>query len=113
MYIERVAEVETKMSHTSITLEDRQAIYDTLARYVWCMDTGNLEGVVAAFTDHGVIKDITGKLWDARAGGVRGFVAHFLMRPNRDLQRRAGSLSQPDPDPVARRRVFFVPGRPP
>ena len=71
------------MPDATISLEDRQAIYDTLARYVWSMDTGDIEGVVAMFTSDGVVKDITGKHWDAAAGGVRGFATHFLTRPNR------------------------------
>jgi hypothetical protein len=71
------------MADTTISLEDRQAIYDTLARYVWSMDTGDIEGVVATFTPDGVVKDVTGKQWDAAAGGIRGFASHFLTRPNR------------------------------
>jgi hypothetical protein len=71
------------MSGVTISLEDRQAIYDTLARYVWGMDTGDIEGVVATFTPDGVVKDVTGKRWDAAAGGVRGFATHFLTQPNR------------------------------
>jgi hypothetical protein len=71
------------MADAHLSLEDRQEIYDVLARYVWSMDTGDIEGVVAAFTPDGVVKDITGKRWDAAAGGVRGFASHFLTRPDR------------------------------
>jgi SnoaL-like domain len=71
------------MADTKISTEDRLAIYDTLARYVWAMDTGDIEGVVSLFTPDGVVKDVTGKRWDAAAGGVRGFATHFLTRPNR------------------------------
>ncbi|HXH10346.1 MAG TPA: nuclear transport factor 2 family protein [Alphaproteobacteria bacterium] len=71
------------MADTKISLEDRQEIYDTLARYVWGMDTADIEGVVATFTPDGVVTDVTGKRWDAAAGGVRGFATHFLTRPNR------------------------------
>ncbi len=71
------------MANANISLEDRHAIYDTLARYVWGMDTGDIEGVVATFTTDGVVKDVTGKRWDAAAGGVRGFASHFLRRPDR------------------------------
>jgi hypothetical protein len=74
------------MASIAISLEERQAIYDTLARYVWGMDTGDIEGVVATFTPDGVVKDVTGKHWDAASGGVRGFATHFLTRP----QRRGG-----------------------
>ena len=73
------------MSETGLSLEDRQAITDTLARYVWCMDTRNLEGVVAVFTPDGVIRDITGKVWDDAAGGVRAFATHFLTLPDRPV----------------------------
>jgi hypothetical protein len=66
-----------------LSLEDRQAMYDTLARYVWGMDTGDIEAVVATFTPDGVVKDITGKRWHAEAGGARGFATYFLARPNR------------------------------
>jgi hypothetical protein len=74
---------EQPVPEESLSLEERQAIYDTLARYVWSMDTGDIEGVVAVFTPDGVVKDITGKRWDAAAGGARGFATHFLTRPNR------------------------------
>ncbi len=73
------------MARTHISPEDRQAIYDTLARYVWCMDTGNIDGVVATFAENGVIKDITGKLWDVQAGGVKAFASHFLTQPDRPV----------------------------
>jgi hypothetical protein len=71
------------MADAKLSLDDRQAIYDTLARYVWNMDTGDIEGVVATFTADGVVKDVTGKCWDVAAGGVKGFASHFLTRPNR------------------------------
>ncbi len=71
------------MSGGHISLEERQEIYDILARYVWGMDTGDIEGVVATFTPDGVVQDVTGKHWDAAAGGARGFATHFLTRPNR------------------------------
>jgi len=71
------------MPEARISLEERQALYDTLARYVWGMDTGDIEGVVAVFTPDGEVKDVTGKRWDAAAGGVRGFANQFLTRPNR------------------------------
>ena len=77
------------MANANISPEDRHAIYDTLARYVWGMDTGDIEGVVATLTADGVVKDVTGKRWDAAAGGVRGFASHFLTRPNR----RGGSIT--------------------
>jgi hypothetical protein len=41
------------MSEAPINLEDRQAITDTLARYVWCMDTRHIKGVVASCAERG------------------------------------------------------------
>ena len=37
------------MAEAPISLEDRQAIYDTLARYVWGMDTGDIEDLGARY----------------------------------------------------------------
>jgi hypothetical protein len=73
------------VSEARISLQDRQAITDTLARYVWCMDTRNIEGVVAVFTPDGVVRDRTGKVWDATTGGVRAFATHFLTAPDRPV----------------------------
>src|SRR5438128_1796976 len=51
LLIEPNTEMRRKtMSEAKISLEDRQEIYDTLARYVWSMDTGDIAGVVATFT---------------------------------------------------------------
>jgi len=66
-----------------ISLADREAIFETLKRYLWCMDTTNIDGVVDTFTPDATVKDVTGKLWDLSAGGARGFATHFLTLPNR------------------------------
>ena len=58
------------MSGDTISLEDRQEMYDTLARYVWSMDTGDIEGVVATFMPDGVVKDVIGTRWDAAASAT-------------------------------------------
>ena len=73
------------MSEAHISLENRQAITDTLARYVWCMDTRHIEGVIAVFTQDGVIKDAAGKVWDETTGGVRAFATHYLTLPDRPI----------------------------
>jgi hypothetical protein len=49
------------------------------------MDTRNIEGVVAAFTQDGMIRDVTGKVWDETMGGVRSFATHFLTLPDRPI----------------------------
>ncbi len=71
------------MATATISAEDRQAIYDTLRRYLWCMDTSNIDGAVATFVADGVVKDVTGKRWDQAAGGARAFATHFLTQPDR------------------------------
>ncbi len=66
------------MKDADISLEEREAVFATLRRYLWCMDTGNIDGVPSNFTDDATIRDVTGKLWDEDAGGVFGFATHFL-----------------------------------
>ena len=68
---------------TAISIADREAVFETLKRYLWCMDTTNIEGVVATFTPDATVKDVTGKRWDEAAGGARGFATHFLTLPDR------------------------------
>src|SRR5579884_4502895 len=75
----------SEMPESAITPQDRAAIYDVLARYVWCMDTGDIEGVVATFTPDGAVQDRTGKRWDP-PDGARRFATHFLTDPNRPLR---------------------------
>jgi hypothetical protein len=45
------------------------------------MDTRNIDGVVAVFTQDGVVRDVTAKVWDETTGGVRAFATHFLTLP--------------------------------
>jgi hypothetical protein len=71
------------MPGAKISPKVRQRIYDTLQRYVWCMDTGDIDGVIACFTKDGEVKDVSGKRWDAAEGGAAGFANHYLNRPNR------------------------------
>lgn len=69
------------MASSTLSLQEREAVYDTLRRYVWCMDTRDVEGVVATFTSDGEVKDITGRRWEVPSGGARGFAEHFILRP--------------------------------
>jgi len=73
------------VSEAHISLEDRQAITDTLMRYVWYMDTRHIERVVAVFTQDGAIKDVAGKVWDETTGGVRAFATHYLTLSDRPI----------------------------
>src|SRR6266545_692725 len=62
--------------------EDRELLFDVLRRYVWCMDTGDIDGIAATFTTDGVVKDITGRRWDGQEA-PRQFASHFILRPDR------------------------------
>jgi len=68
---------------SKLSLQEREAVYDTLRRYLWCMDTRDVEGAVATFTSDAEVKDVTGRRWDAPNRGARGFAEHFLL-PERD-----------------------------
>jgi hypothetical protein len=43
----------------ALTTEDRLAIGDTIARYAWALDTGDVDGFVSCFCRNGVL------VWDA------------------------------------------------
>jgi hypothetical protein len=65
-----------------LSAEDRDAVYDVLRRYIWCMDTGDIDGIAATFTAGGTVKDITGRRWDG-PDAARSFARHFIERPER------------------------------
>lgn len=71
------------MPGAKISPKKRLKIYDVLQRYVWSMDTGDIEGVIGCFTPDGEVKDNSGKRWGAEDGGATGFANHYLNRPNR------------------------------
>jgi uncharacterized protein (TIGR02246 family) len=64
-----------------LTLEDRAAISDQLGRYVWTLDTGDIEGVVACFAPDGAAVDTQGNR-DEGADGIRNFATRFITRPD-------------------------------
>jgi SnoaL-like domain len=67
------------MNAAKISLEDRQALYDNLSMYAWCLDQADGSGVASTFTSDGVI--ITA---DARWEGperLRAFVANASSQP--------------------------------
>ena len=70
------------MSPTNLSRDDRDAIQALLLRYVWAMDTGDIDGIAACFTPDGRVKDITGRLWQA-PDAARRFAAFFIDRPDR------------------------------
>ena len=65
-----------------MTPDERDTVFDVLRRYVWCMDTADIDGIVATFTPDGTVKDVTGRLWDGD-DAPRNFASHFILRPNR------------------------------
>jgi len=62
-----------------LTAEDRAAIADRLGRYVWALDTGDVEAVAACFTPDGVAVDTQGNRYEG-SNGIRSFAAEFIGR---------------------------------
>ena len=58
---------------TKISVEDRQAIYDNLRMYAWCLDRADGAGVAGCFTPDGWVQGGTGQRF---IGPVR--VAEFV-----------------------------------
>jgi hypothetical protein len=71
------------MSRNRIRPRVRDEIYDLLNRYVWHMDTGDIDGVIGCFTADGEVRDVNGKRWGKEDGGASGFANHYINRPNR------------------------------
>ena len=73
------------MPRKTISTRRRSKILDTLSRYVWCMDTGDIDGVSGCFTPDGEVKDNSGHRWltNDEGSGARRFANHYLNRPNR------------------------------
>jgi ketosteroid isomerase-like protein len=68
----------------TLTADDQLAIRDTIARYAWALDTGDVDGFVACFCRDGVL------VWDAfekperweGAEGLRHFAEFFRSLPS-------------------------------
>jgi len=66
-----------------LSAEDREQIRDTVARYAWALDTGDIEGFVECFTPDGVL------VWDSfatpgewqGAENLRAFVTFLVALP--------------------------------
>jgi uncharacterized protein (TIGR02246 family) len=68
---------------TPLTLEDRFAIQDLMARYAWALDTGDPDALAACFAPDGVaIEDVfeTPDRWEGR-DGVRRLCEHYRNAP--------------------------------
>ncbi|MFD4605735.1 nuclear transport factor 2 family protein [Streptomyces sp. NPDC058464] len=95
-----------------LSVEDRLDIQELFAKYAWALDTGDLEGYLACFTEDGylvsvngekqrgreaIVKEIT-ELWYGRGNAFKGrqhLVNHFLLTP--------------EGEGVRARAFFFIP----
>lgn len=71
---------EDRMTQT-IAPEDRLAIEDLIGRYVWALDTGDVDGVEAVFTPEGRAIDTVGNVYEG-PGAARRFAVEFTTRPD-------------------------------
>ncbi len=69
------------MTLPAISVENRTAVYDRLGRYVWALDTGDVDGVVACFTPDGRASDTQGNFYGG-PDGIRNFALEFVTRPD-------------------------------
>ena len=68
----------------ALTVEDRIAINDLLARYAWALDTGDVDALVACFTPTAVVIEEVFEepdRWEG-ADGIRRLGEHFRNVPN-------------------------------
>lgn len=67
----------------SLSVEDRLAIQDLLARYAWALDTGDVDGLVACFAPEAVvIEDVFEEpdRWEGHEG-IRRLAEHYRNAP--------------------------------
>lgn len=72
------------MPAAPLTIEDRIAINDLLARYAWALDTGDVDAFVACFTPTAVVIEEVFEepdRWES-AAGIRALAEHFRTVPN-------------------------------
>lgn len=67
-----------------LTVEDRFAIQDLLARYAWALDTGDVEGLVACFTPDARMTEEVFEDPDVWVGhdDIRRLSQHYRNAPN-------------------------------
>lgn len=71
----------------TVSVEDRLAISDLFARYMWAIDTGDVEGLVACFTEDGALESPAVGRYAGR-DGVRAFASRFAQFHARGTQLR-------------------------
>ncbi len=67
-----------------LTVEDRFAIQDLVARYSWALDTGDIDGLIACFTpDARVIEEVfeDPDIWEGHEG-IRHISEHYRNAAN-------------------------------
>lgn len=110
---------------TRPSVEDRLDIQELLARYVWALDTGDADGVVACFTEDGYldhqpegrfqgperIRELLDHLWYGRPGwfiGRQHLASHLLItREGADTARLRAYFSILQHDMDYRRSFVF------
>ncbi len=95
-----------------ITLEDRFAIQDLLARYAWSLDTGDVDGLVACFTpDARMVEEVfeDADIWEGH-DGIRRISEHYRNAPNFPGRQHHTSqlLIEGDTDDCRARSFAFV-----
>jgi uncharacterized protein (TIGR02246 family) len=65
----------------TISPQDRFAIQDLIGRYVWALDSGDVDGVAAVFTPDGRAIDTQGNRYEGE-GAARRFAIEFTTRPD-------------------------------
>jgi 3-phenylpropionate/cinnamic acid dioxygenase small subunit len=69
------------------SLEDRAAIGDLFARYMWALDSGDVEGLVACFTEDGALQSPAVGEYRGHAA-IRAFASRFAAYRQRGAQLR-------------------------
>ena len=67
-----------------LTVEDRFAIQDLVARYAWALDTGDIDALIACFTpDARVVEEVFDDpdIWEGH-DGIRGISEHYRNATN-------------------------------
>lgn len=86
------------------TYEDRIAVEDVMARYVWAVDSLDPEGYVAVFTEDAVI-DSNGSISTGREE-IRKIVTRLIQLPRRQ---QGGGIADLESVPRDQQRAHHVP----
>ena len=67
----------------TLSIEDRLALQDLIAAYSWALDTGDVDGLVACFTEDARMIEEVFEEPDIWAGhdGIRGLAQHYFNAP--------------------------------